>query len=163
MTDAPQPNSLQDEAAIRRLMDLYGSGVDERAWDSWARIFDDPLETDFSQMNAAIAPATLSRDRHVAGARAVIGQFEATQHMITNIQVTLDGDRAHARAVMRAEHWIGGIRGNSRYTMFGVYENGFRRTPGGWVISRLTLRLSREEGNLDVWSEAVRRAQAASA
>jgi hypothetical protein len=83
--------------------------------------------------------------------------------MITNVQVTLDGDRAQARAAMRAEHWIGGIRGNSRYTMFGVYENGFRRTPGGWVISRLTLRLSREEGNLDVWSEAVRRAQAASA
>jgi hypothetical protein len=44
--------------------------------------------------------------------------------------------------------------------MFGVYENGFRRTAEGWRISRLVLRLVREEGNLDVWNEAVRRAQA---
>jgi 3-phenylpropionate/cinnamic acid dioxygenase small subunit len=153
-------DSTADEAAIRRLMDLYGSGVDERDWDAFARIFDDPIDTDFSGMNAAIAPAVLPRDRHVANARAVIGQFDATQHMITNVQVTLDGDRATARAVMRAEHWIGGIRGNSRYTMFGVYENGFRRTAEGWRISRLVLRLVREEGNLDVWNEAVRRATA---
>jgi 3-phenylpropionate/cinnamic acid dioxygenase small subunit len=151
---------LADEAAIRRLMDLYGSGVDERDWDAFAQIFDDPIETDFSGMNAAIPPATLPRDRHVAGARAVIGQFEATQHMITNVQVEIDGDSARARAAMRAEHWIGGIRGNSRYTMFGVYENGFRRTADGWRISRVVLRLVREEGNLDVWNEAVRRAQA---
>jgi hypothetical protein len=31
-----------DEAAIRRLMDRYGSGVDERDWAGFAKIFDDP-------------------------------------------------------------------------------------------------------------------------
>ena len=149
-----------DEAAIRRLMDLYGAGVDDRDWENWASIFDDPLETDFSGMNPALKPATLKRDVHVAQAKAVIGQFEATQHMITNVLVEFDGEDARARATMRAEHWIGGIRGGGRYTMFGVYENRFRRTSAGWRISRLVLRLVREEGNLDVWAEAVRRAQA---
>ena len=150
-----------DEAAIRRLMDRYGSGVDERDWAGFAEVFDDPLEVDFSGMEASLAPATLPRDTHVAGAKAVISQFEATQHMITNVQIELAGESARARAVVRAEHWIGGLRGSPRYTMFGVYENGFRRTPAGWRISRLVLRLTREEGNLDVWAEAVRRARAA--
>ena len=153
--------ALADEAAIRRVMDRYGSGVDERDWAAFAEIFDDPLEVDFSGMDASMKPATLPRDTHVSGARAVIGQFDATQHMITNVQVALDGDRARARAVVRAEHWIGGLRGSPRYTMFGVYENGFRRTAAGWRISRLVLRLTREEGNLDVWAEALRRASAA--
>lgn len=153
-------DALVDEASIRRLMDRYGSGVDERNWVDFSEIFDDPLEVDFSGMDASMAPATLARADHVAGAKAVIGQFDATQHMITNIQVELAGDRARARAVFRAEHWLGGLRSASRYTMFGVYENGFRRTPAGWRISRLVLRLVREEGNLDVWAEALRRARA---
>ena len=153
-------NVLADEAAIRRLMDRYGSGVDERNWDDFSEIFDDPLETDFSGMDASFVPATVARATHVAGTRAVIGQFDVTQHMITNVQISFAGEYARARAVMRAEHWLGGLRGAPRYTMFGVYDNGFRRTAAGWRISRLVLRLTREEGNLDVWVEAVRRARA---
>jgi hypothetical protein len=152
---------LQDEAAIRNLMDRYGSGVDERNWADFEEIFDDPLETDFSGMDATMKPATLARAVHVAGARAVIGQFAATQHMITNVQIALEGDQARARATMRAEHWLDGLRGAPRYTMFGVYENGFRRTRQGWRISRLVLRVVREEGNVDVWAEAIRRASGA--
>ena len=152
---------LEDEFAIRALMDRYGSGVDERDWDTWAAIFTDPLETDFSGIDPAFEPATLPLEQHVAGTRAVLEHFDATQHMITNVQVFLDGDQAQARAVMRAEHWLGGLRGTPRYTMFGVYENSFRRTAEGWRIARLALRLVREEGNVDVWAEALRRAQAA--
>ncbi len=154
-------HSFEDEFAIRRLMDQYGAGVDERDWDAWSTIFDDPLATDFSGIDPAFAPATVSRADHVAGARSVIDQFDATQHMITNVQVSFEGDEAKARAVMRAEHWLSGLRGPARYTMFGVYENRFRRRSAGWVISSLALRITRDEGNLDVWAEAIRRATAA--
>ncbi len=150
-----------DEAAIRRLMDRYGAGVDDRAWEAWGTIFDDPLVTDFSRMDPNIRPATLPRAQHVAQARAVIGQFTATHHMITNVLIDFDGpDRARARAAMRAEHWLDGMAGGDRYTMFGVYENGFRRTAEGWRISHLALRLAREEGSRAVWAEAIRRASA---
>ncbi|CAN0435820.1 unnamed protein product, partial [Phaeothamnion confervicola] len=96
----------QDEADIRTLFDRYGSGVDERDWDAWAQIFEDPIDTDFSGIDAAFPPLTLSRAAHVAGTQAVISQFDATQHMITNVQIALHGDHADARAVMRAEHWM---------------------------------------------------------
>ena len=156
-------NEVLDERAIRSLMDRYGSGVDDRDWSDWLDIFDDPLVVDFSGVTAGLKPVTVSREKHVARAWALIGQFDATQHMITNVQVRLDGDAATCRATMRAEHWLSGIRGNGRYTMFGVYQNGFRRTPGGWRISHLALRLAREEGHVDVWAEAQRRARAPTA
>ena len=149
---------IEDEHSIRALMDRYGAGVDERDWQDWADIFTDPLHTDFSGIDAAFAPATVARADHVAGTRAVLEQFDATQHMITNIQIVFDGDGARVRAVMRAEHWLDGLRGAPRYTMFGVYENGVTRTGDGWRISTLALRVVREEGNCDVWAEALRRA-----
>ncbi len=151
---------LEDEYAIRALIDRYGAGVDERDWQRWSNIFTDPLDTDFSGIDPAFAPATLARADHVAGTRAVLEQFDATQHMITNVQVHFgaDGDSAQVRAVMRAEHWLDGLRGAPRYTMFGVYENGVTRSGDGWRISALALRVIREEGNCDVWAEALRRA-----
>ncbi len=155
------PDKLLDESAIRAVMDRYGSGVDDRDWADWAAIFDDPLEVDFSGMTPGLKPATVSRDKHVARASALIGQFDATQHMITNVQLRVAGDAATCRATMRAEHWISGLRGAGRYTMFGVYENGFRRTAAGWRLSRLALRVVREEGNTEVWAEAQRRARGA--
>ncbi len=139
-------------------MSRYGSGVDERNWDAWATIFDDPISTDFSGIDPSFAPATIARADHVAGTRAVLSEFDATHHMITNIDVTLSGDTASARAAMRAEHWLGGLRGSARYTMFGVYENEFRRGATGWLITHLSLRVVRDEGNLDVWAKAIRRA-----
>lgn len=152
-------HELEDLAAIRGLVDRYGAAVDERDWDAFAALFSDPVETDFSGIDPAFAPVTLARAEHVAGTRAVLDQFDATQHMITNVQVTLDGERARCRAVMRAEHWLTGLRGAPRYTMFGVYENAFVRTASGWRIARLALRLVREEGNVDAWNEALRRAR----
>ncbi|MGE0484510.1 MAG: nuclear transport factor 2 family protein [Gammaproteobacteria bacterium] len=152
---------LTDEAAIRALMDRYGATVDERDWDGFAVLFTDPLATDFSGIDPAFAPATVARADHVAGTRAVLAQFDATQHMITNVQIALDGERARCRAVMRAEHWLSGLRGAPRYTLFGVYENEFVRESGGWRIARLALRVTREEGNVDVWAAALRRAGAA--
>ncbi|WP_439814586.1 nuclear transport factor 2 family protein [Zavarzinia sp. CC-PAN008] len=149
----------EDEAAIRSLMDRYGACVDERDWDGFATLFDDPLSTDFSRMDPTLSPATLPRAQHVGGARAVIGQFDATQHMISNIQIVLDGDTATCRAPMRAEHWLSGMRGQARYTMFGVYRNSFRRTADGWRISHLALEVVREEGNTAAWTEAVNRAR----
>lgn len=151
----------QDELAIQRLMSRYGSGIDDRQWDAWAAIFDDPVATDFRGIDPAFAPATVARADHVAGTRAVLEQFDATQHMIANAEVTLNGDTARARATMRAEHWLSGLRGPARYTMFGVYENEFRRDATGWLITHLSLRIVRDEGNLDVWAEALRRAGAA--
>jgi ketosteroid isomerase-like protein len=149
---------LADEAAIRDLMDRYGAAVDERDWAGFAALFTDPLATDFSGIDAAFGPATVACADHVAGTRAVLEHFDATQHMITNVRVVLDGDHARCRAVMRAEHWLAGLRGPPRYTMFGVYENAFVREADGWRIARLALRLTREEGNLDVWTTALRRA-----
>ena len=152
-------DDLADEAAIRRAMDRYGQGVDERDWEAWAEIFADPLETDFSGIDPAFEPTTLARADHVRGTRAVLEQFDATHHVITNVQVDVSGDEAAARAVLCAEHWLDGLGGSPRYTMFGVYENRFRRTAAGWKLSRLTLRLRRTEGNAEVWAEALRRAR----
>ena len=148
-----------DVAEIRGLMDRYGSTVDERDWAAFAELFDDNVSKQYTGIEPARETKTVSRADHVAGVAGVLGVFDATQHMITNVQVTLDGDRATCRAAMRAEHWLSGLLGAPRYTMFGVYRNGFRRTPDGWKIDHLDIEIVREDGNHGVWDEAIRRAR----
>lgn len=98
---------LNDIHAIRDLLDRYGSYVDEKDWGGFRTLFTDPLDTDFSGMDSRFPPNTITLDEQLASTSSVIGQFAATQHMITNAQVFLEqgGDRATCRATMRAEHW----------------------------------------------------------
>jgi hypothetical protein len=82
-----------------------GSCVDEKDWPGFRTLFTDPLDTDFSGMDSRFPAATITLDQQMASTEGVLSQFAATQHMITNAQVLLDGDRATCRATMRAEHW----------------------------------------------------------
>ena len=48
----------------------------------------------------------------------------------------------------------------ARYTMFGYYDDDLIRTPDGWKISRMQLRVTRTQGDRWVMEEAQRRMQA---
>jgi hypothetical protein len=58
---------------------------------------------------------------------------------------------------MRAEHWLTSGQDGDRYTMYGTYTDECVRTPGGWKLTSVTLRLLREEGNRHLMHLATQR------
>jgi hypothetical protein len=68
-------------------------------------------------------------------------QVDATAHLLSNIEVTIDGDRAdRASAYSRvtAYHWMAGgdpVR-PADFVLLGSYDDELLRTPDGWRISR---------------------------
>ena len=66
---------------------------------------------------------------------SLVSGFEATQHIITNHVVTIDGDRATCVAYVQAQHF----NPQGMYTVGGYYTNTLVRTPEGWKISKLKL------------------------
>lgn len=62
-----------------------------------------------------------------------------TLHLYTNVLVTVEGDTASASCNVQATHmWED--RGGPRFLVAGgTFENDFRRTPGGWRISKIVL------------------------
>jgi 3-phenylpropionate/cinnamic acid dioxygenase small subunit len=155
-----------DIDAIIAVTYAYAAGIDRRDWEMYRNVFTDPCEFDFSSFNNA-PKVTLTPDQWTVGVRSVNGNFDATQHQITNHVVQFDGEStATCVAELRAQHWF------SPATMseFGLspdvvnwceigghYTNSMQRVDGIWKISRCHLTVRWQLGNDDVFERARRR------
>ena len=84
---------LLDRAAISDVQLRYATGVDMRDWPLYRSCFTDEIDTDFSSV-VDRPPQRMKADDWVEFARSTINGMKATQHMITNHVITLDGDEA---------------------------------------------------------------------
>ncbi len=91
--DEKQLQALIDRAAISEVQIRYATGVDMRDWALYRSCFTDEIETDFSSAGGT-TPQRMKADDWVEYARRTINGMKATQHMITNHVITLDGDEA---------------------------------------------------------------------
>jgi hypothetical protein len=71
-------------------------------------------------------------------------QFAATAHVISNVEIELDGDEATSSTYVTAWHWNDDgsdttVRA-ADFALIAVYEDALRRTPEGWRISHRTIR-----------------------
>lgn len=133
---------MADREEIIQLLNLYGFAMDTQRWDLFDRIFIEHCDADYG-------PTSHWTDR--AQFKADFGSFhelfDATQHVMTNHLVVVDGDTAHAhtygswRLVRHAAGdppvWDG----------TGYYDDQLVRTHGGWRIARRVCRVVYWTGN----------------
>jgi 3-phenylpropionate/cinnamic acid dioxygenase small subunit len=122
---------LQDKMEVHELLARYARGVDTRDWDLWRSVFTPDATVDYSSAGAAVG----SRDEVAAALERGIATLPWTQHIITNIEVDLDGDRAKVRAMFLNPMQLPGLDGPS--CCGGYYHNDLVRTPEGWKSARL--------------------------
>ncbi len=99
----------------------------------------------------------MKADQWVEFARRTITGLKATQHMITNHVITIEGDEATCVAYVQARHHLPNESGESEQTMFGYYTNRFVRTADGWKIRACKLTVNWSTGNFHVFTLARRR------
>src|ERR1051326_8128505 len=90
------PTALEEKDAIREVMAEYCFHLDEGRFDEMAALFtaDGTWETAFGSATGAVAVAALARRiREKAGPNRPRGV-----HLVTNIVIALDGDRARVRS-----------------------------------------------------------------
>jgi 3-phenylpropionate/cinnamic acid dioxygenase small subunit len=87
--------ALSDRLEIAELFARYARAVDTKDWTLWRSVFTDDAHVDYSSAGG------IAGDREtVANWLAVtLGMFPMTQHYVTNLEVSLDGDTARARAM----------------------------------------------------------------
>jgi 3-phenylpropionate/cinnamic acid dioxygenase small subunit len=147
---------LLDRAEISDVQLRYATGVDMRDWASYRSCFTDEIDTDFTSAMGG-EPRRLKADQWVEYARRTISGLKATQHMITNHVITLEGDEATCVAYVQARHHLPNDTGASDQVMFGYYTNRFVRTPDGWKIRACKLTVTWNTGNWHVFDLARRR------
>jgi uncharacterized protein (TIGR02246 family) len=126
--------ALEDREAIRALLATYRRALDEKDFEAYADLFGDDGEF--------VADGRTFRGR--AEILAMLAEFQATgaltkaagddRHLVANVEIGVDGDRATARST-----WVYLTRGagdEPQLALVGHYEDELRRTTAGWRFAR---------------------------
>ncbi|ASK88703.1 nuclear transport factor 2 family protein [Sphingorhabdus sp. SMR4y] len=150
-------DELIDRARITDHILRYATGIDRRDWALYRSIFTDRMTPDFSSWSGEPALA-MSADDWVAGVRATLEPFDATQHVLTNFVITVDGNSASCTCYMAAHHHL--VSGDLRemHSIGGYYVHELQRSGDGWLIHRTTLNVTWEMGDRGLFERAALRA-----
>ncbi len=123
------PDAIADRLAIQDVMTRYATGVDTRDLDLLASCF----AADVVASGFAAAGPVVGRDAWLAFVAKALGRFGRTQHLIGNQVVDLRGDEATMTCYVQATHELAPDR-TQLMTLWGAYEDEFRRMDGHWRI-----------------------------
>lgn len=122
---------VADKLEIHEQLARYARGVDTKDWDLWKSVFTADAIVDYSRSGVMCGP----RDEVADFLARAFGAIEWATHHITNVEIDLDGDRAHVRAMFFNPMQLAGMDGSS--STGGYYHHEFVRTPDGWKSEHL--------------------------
>ncbi|MCU1394466.1 MAG: hypothetical protein JWM34_2894 [Ilumatobacteraceae bacterium] len=144
--------SAEDKLAVAECLYRYAAGVDTRDWPLYRSAFADEVEFDFSGYDAGRPAVTMAADDWVAGVRPLFDGLAATQHMMSNPLVELDGDSAGIMMYVRAHHVRDPADPESSYTIGGHYRNRLVRAGSEWRLTRVSLHVTWTLGHPEIMS-----------
>ena len=120
---------ISDRLEIQDLMVRYAHAVDTREWTLFKELFTDDAVIDYSAFGGPCG----SVDEVTSFLQLTMPLFSATQHLVANCAVTLDGDRATARTMC---HNPMAVSDSESVLLCGLwYVDTLVRTPDGWRLS----------------------------
>lgn len=133
---------MADREDIIELLNLYGFAMDTRRWDLFDRVFTPDCDVDYGPTSS-----WTDRERFKADFGTFHELFDATQHVMTNHLVTVEGDRAwsHTYGSWRLIRHAAGDP--PVWDGTGYYDDEWRRTGQGWRIARRVCRVVYWTGN----------------
>lgn len=137
--------SLLEEAKIARVLIHYATLLDQRNWAGLKEVFAVDAVADYRGVGQFHGLPAISGV--VQGFLDLCG---ATQHMITNIRIVIDGVDAEAQCYLQATHAGRGDYEGQTMTVWGEYRDRLRRQPDGWRIVHRELAVQHVAGDVGV-------------
>ncbi|MEC8946977.1 MAG: nuclear transport factor 2 family protein [Actinomycetota bacterium] len=122
--------ALEDRIAAEDLLTRYATAVDRRDWVQYRSIFTSDAEIDYSSAGGIAGTV----DEIVEFLSTSLEMFEMTQHLVSNIDLEVNGDSATVTAMFNNPMRLPG--GDTWFTG-GWYHHDLVRTPDGWRSQRL--------------------------
>jgi hypothetical protein len=120
--------SCTDRHAIIDILNQYATCLDARDWDGLDAVFHQDAVGHYGVVIEG-------RPAIVASIRGFLDGCGATQHLLGNHEVDIDGDHARCATKARVIHIGAGERAAlTPYEAIGVYRDQLVRTPDGWRI-----------------------------
>ena len=133
---------MSDREDIIQLINLYGLAMDTQRWDLFDRIFTEQVDADYGATSHWHDRECFKRD---FGSFHTL--FDATQHVMTNHLVEVEGDRAwsHTYGAWRLIRHAAGDP--PVWDGTGYYDDTWSRTHSGWRILKRVCRVVFWTGN----------------
>lgn len=147
---------MDDRAAVVEATIRMAWLADLRDWDALGDVLADEVRLDYTSLHGG-EPATLPRDEVLAQWRAGLSGLDATQHLLGNHLVDVDGDRAVATTQFQATHVLANPHGAPIWTLGGRYRHELARGREGWRITAVTMTATWGAGNQRVMDLAAAR------
>lgn len=138
-----------DHAGFARLLDRQAI-VEVTIAYTWAldtRRFEDLRQLFLPDATASLGTELTGIDAIIERVDRVLTPLDDSQHLVSNHEVRLDGDRATCRCYFQAQHIRRGTDGGDNFIVAGRYEDDLARTTGGWRIARRSLVSMWSDGN----------------
>ena len=122
--------TLGDRLEINDLLTRYAHSVDSKDWVLYRSVFTDDAFIDYESAGG------IKGDREAVAnwLETTMAGFPMTQHLISNIDVKIDGDRASVRAMFYNPM---GMPSGKTFWCGGFYNHSLVRTADGWKSQRL--------------------------
>ncbi len=124
------PDEMSDRMEIDDLLTRYATGLDQRDWDLWQSCFTSDALIDYTASGGIRGRLPEVR----SWLESVMPMFRAFQHLVTNREVSIDGDVATSRAAFFNPMVVGG-EAASLFFEGGYYCDRLVRTDQGWRIA----------------------------
>ena len=147
--DTISDSQLKDRLAIIDVVNNMGTLADLGQYDRLEQLFTDEVTLDYTSLFPGEVQ-NISSDRLMTQWQSTLPGFDATQHQITNHQITIDGDEATAVAYVRATHKLG----NEMWVVGGYYVDELVRTDEGWKLKAIQYNALYEEGDRSLIEQA---------
>ena len=130
-----------DEQAIIGLAIAYTWALDTRRLADLADVFAPDATADLNGVHCDGLEAIIARIERP------LSTLDATQHLVGNHDVRVDGDAATHRCHLQSQHVKRGTPGGDNFLIGGRYEDRLARTADGWRITHRTMTAVWTEGN----------------
>ena len=133
-----------DRQAIVDVCTNYALALDSRDWERLHACFTDDAVADYG------GPPNEGYPAIEATCRQALEPLVASQHLLGNHLVRVDGDQAESTCYFQAQHVMEGLAGGSEYIVAGRYDDRLVRRAGSWQIAHRTLSVMWTSGNPEV-------------
>lgn len=132
-----------DKEQIAEVLIRYATGIDSKDWPLLRTCWTDDVDVDYGEVG---------RYSGVEAITDLMAQLHngmgPTYHRLSNLSVTVDGDRAVARSYVLAH--LQAVPGDpaSWVEALGHYDDELVRTPAGWRIAKRTTHIARVQSGV---------------
>ena len=127
--------TIDDYLAIVAVLNRYADVCDTKDFDRFVDVFTADATMDYSTIpDVHVGPREIADN-----VRRNLGGCGATQHLLGNYEVEVDGDAARASCKVRAFHLGIGEQEGKTFEALATYRDRLVRTPAGWRIAARTM------------------------